>query len=376
MNRPPKRTPIPHHYGLCTNKNSPYWFVVYRDERNRRLKKSTKIRINEPNSHTRARQIGQGIVDGVAVIQRGISVPERSRELYDEALRAHGLATITAPPFAQWCAKWLAAQKGAVAESTLKRYRNCCDALTKYLRSINRLQAPISDLESADINGFRDWLAAEHAPNTTNFAVRIARMIFAAAEAEGLVSRNVARTVRVLKVVKTEKGIFTPEEVALLVSTAEPEWQTLILLAYFSSQRLTDCARLEWEAIDLEHRVIRFRARKTGTVVDCPIHSQLFEHLQRLEPRTGPACPELSRKAANLLSAKFARLMRRCGLDGNRTFHSLRHGAISSMLNAGIDASTRRKISGHSDVVMHESYSDPDWRNKVAAIESIGALPR
>ena len=70
-----------------------------------------------------------------------------------------------------------------------------------------------------------------------------------------------------------ERGTFTPAEVKMLVDTAEGEWKTLILLAYFTGARLCDCCRMAWADVDLGAGTLTYTQAKTGEKVTVPLHT-------------------------------------------------------------------------------------------------------
>jgi integrase len=229
-------------------------------------------------------------------------------------------------------------------------------------------------------------LAAGRSSTTVNFYVHVTRMIFGEAEASGLIQRNPAKVVKVVKIMKgekVEKDVFTPAEVAALVAASpSEEWKLLILAGFFTSQRLGNLVRLQHSDVDLEKGAISFVQQKTGIAVLVPIHPQLREHLKTED--TGPVFPELSKRRIEGLSGTFAKvIMRDAGIDRDRqdgqrvsrkSFHSLRHSSISAMLDANVPEEVRGKISGHSSSAIHGKYSHETWRAMSAAIESISAV--
>ncbi|HWL07138.1 MAG TPA: hypothetical protein VNQ76_01880 [Planctomicrobium sp.] len=60
--------------------------------------------------------------------------------------------------------------------------------------------------------------------------------------------------------------------------------QTLIVLAYFTGQRPGDLIDIEWSAIQAD--MVTVHQKKTGRLVDRPLHPVIVDHLNRLH-RTG-----------------------------------------------------------------------------------------
>jgi integrase len=387
MSANPKRIPIKNHFGLVKHPNSPYWFVYYRDARNRRLKTSTKVRIDAPNSRQLARQMGESIVAGVEVIRNNVDAPGRLKEIYDRMLKASGQTVLDLPTVEDWFVRWISNQKSSVSPSSLQRYQIVADALSGYLKRVNRLKIPITEITSGDITAFRDSMAAGRSSTTVNFYVHVTRMIFGGAVETGLLQRNPAKVVKVVKTMKGEKivkDVFTPAEVAALVAASPSnEWKLLILAAYFTSQRLGDIVRLQWADVNLEKNAIGFCQQKTGTVLSVPIHPQLLEHLKAGTSERPEVFPELSKRRIDGLSSAFKTIMKSANIDGDRqdgqrtdrkTFHSLRHSSISAMLDGNVSEEVRRKISGHSSSAIHGKYSHETRRAMDAAINSIPAV--
>jgi integrase len=63
----------------------------------------------------------------------------------------------------------------------------------------------------------------------------------------------------------------------MLVDTAEGEWKLLILFAYFTGARLSDCCRMQWDGVDLAGETLTYMQAKTGAKVTAPLHLDLLE---------------------------------------------------------------------------------------------------
>ena len=75
-----------------------------------------------------------------------------------------------------------------------------------------------------------------------------------------------------------------------VVDTAEGEWKLLIMLAYFTGARLSDCARMQWDGVDLGEGTLTYTQAKTGAKVFTPLHPDL---LAALNKRAGTDKPEV-----------------------------------------------------------------------------------
>ena len=152
----------------------------------------------------------------------------------------------------KWLGKWLANEKSAVSDATLTRYRQ---VVADFLDGIG----PVADqrleaVTSEHVLRHREQLESEgRAPATVNFTVkRVLKRGFKAAIDEGIVARNPCATVRLIQDRdKTDKHVFSPEQVSKLVEAAEGDWKGLIISAFYTGGRLSDLARLTWSNIDL-----------------------------------------------------------------------------------------------------------------------------
>jgi len=170
-------------------------------------------------------------------------------------------------------------------------------------------------------------------------------------------------------------GRFTQDDIQKLLAAAPSlEWQTLILLGYFSGARLRDCVRMAWENIKPDKELIEYVQMKTGKKVSVPMHFHLLEHLNFLSTfgTVGFLCPKLAGKGTGGrrgLSETFKRVVQKAGLDpmtvqgkgirkfSRRSFHSLRHSFNSALANEGVSQEVRMQLTGHATPPMNSQYT-------------------
>jgi integrase len=180
-----------------------------------------------------------------------------------------------------------------------------------------------------------------------------------------------------------------------LIGAAESEdWKGAILCGYYTGLRLRDVADLQWNAINSEEQKITVTTRKTRKDVTVPIHPQFASWLQEQTRGIGkaPVFPALAGKSGagkSGLSMQFKRIMERAGIRGrllreangegrsqsSLSFHSLRHGFVSAMANAGVSQEIRQKLTGHASPQMNAQYTHHELealRTAVSVIPSIG----
>src|SRR5206468_10967348 len=116
------------------------------------------------------------------------------------------------------------------------------------------------------------------------------------------------------------KHVFTPEQVSALVKAATGDWAGLILMGFYTGQRLGDCANVRWRDIDLvsEIKTIRFEQGKGGKEVLTVIHPALEDYLLSLPtPKSDEAFvfPSLAQRDASALSKHFGKIMGRAHIE-------------------------------------------------------------
>lgn len=73
------------------------------------------------------------------------------------------------------------------------------------------------------------------------------------------------------------------------------------------------------------------------------------------------------------ISKPFRRVVEAAGLDSKKIIrHTLRHTAISHLVQAGVDLPTVKKISGHKTLVMVERYAHANKSHVDDALNRLG----
>jgi len=378
---------------LWKRPESKYWVGCYTCADGRQLKRSTR-----ETDKRKARIICDAWEQAESLGSAGLlTSKEQLRIVLEQTfhrLTGEEIENVTA---SEWLSRWLKAEEGAVAETTFKKYAQVVSAFLAFLGT--RSHVALEAITTDDFLRYRDYLLSQGlTPRTVNITVRkILNRPFAAAVQEGFLKRNPISSIRHLRDVAVEKGVFTPEQITRLLGLADRDWQGLILAGYYTGARLGDLARLTWSAVDLAERSISFTQKKTGARLKVPIHSELEEYLlSGSVPDDGrkPLFPKLYHlrgSGKTGLSSSFRRLMDRAGIDAGvarvkageagrnvslLSFHSLRHSFTSALANAGVSAELRQKITGHADAKSHAIYSHHEFEVVRQSLETIARLPK
>jgi integrase len=378
---------------------SPYWYASYRLADGRWAFKSTKQKEKK-----QAEQKLRAFEDIEEAARRGEATRDHLIAIVNQTLRRMGYREVERITVGAWLDRWIETEKGAVADSTIERYRQIVRDFKESLGA--RVKVRLEAITTEDITKFRDELLAKGlSPYTVNLNVRkILKRPFKLAIDEGWIQRNPVAVVRQIRGTTAEKGVFTPQQVALLLETAEGDWKGMILAGYYTGARLSDLARLRWSNVNLNEKdkTITFWQKKTEgkspkAKVKIPIHPELEEYLisgPLSDNPNAPVFPQLHQKPGSGksgLSMAFKRIMQRAGIDGGiirerrgaagrsvsaLSFHSLRHSFNSALANAGVSQELRQKLTGHASEAMNTLYTHHELQTIRNAVASISRLPK
>ena len=375
---------------------TPFWIACFNgvgsDGKVRRLKRSTK---------TTDRKLAQRLADEWEALEK-LAGEKRLTESQCRKVIAQMYERTVGEPLhfktaREYLTEWVESKKN---ETELRAWLKYDQIVTDFLAHIGvKADRLLREITPADIRSYRDALKRKGlAAPTVNHAVKILRMPFRAAHDAGYIdiNPNTKNTVRPVKdeARNVEKDVFTREQLSELVKAAPSEdWTGAILCGYYTGLRLRDIADLQWSAVDLEGRIIKVTTRKTGKTVTVPIHPQFAAWLDKQTRGIGkaPVFPTLAGKAGggkSGLSMAFRRIMERAKIKGrllreangvgrsqsSLSFHSLRHGFVSAMANAGVAQELRQKLTGHASAEMNAQYTHHELESLRAAVSVIPSI--
>lgn len=296
--------------------------------------------------------------------------------------------TLLAPSVEDYLNDWLKGIKTRNRAATIQRYDK---TVRLFLEGLNgKAKQPVTAVTPKDIESFLNCrLESGVAPQTAIIDLKTLNTAFRRADAYGIIVKNPVAAVRPPKTDRSEREVFTHEEVQKILEAAPSvEWQTLIVLGYFIGARLSDCVNMKWENIHAEEGVIIYRQQKTGKKVIVPMHLHVLRHLKSTSTfgTEGFLCPKLAGKGTggkHGLSEGFIRIVIKAGLDPmvvegkgvrrftRRSFHSLRHSFNSILANVGVSQEVRMKLTGHQSKPMNERYTHLQMETLKNAMDAV-----
>jgi integrase len=230
---------------------------------------------------------------------------------------------------------------------------------------------------------------------SVNVELKALRAAFNTARRRGYITSNPAEGCEAAPNDGETKRVFTRTEIdALLKATKQQkEWKTAILLGLFTGMRLQDVLKIKWNNLDFAAHTAtvtpqkQARTKKARTIV-VPLPDQVENAILDL-PTTSkepdafvlPKLAKMKSGGANGASSRFNRILEAAGIDrvelrpkqntdpdnqskGRRicgkSFHSLRHTAVSALANAGIPEDVRMRLVGHENVDVNRRYTKQD----------------
>lgn len=356
--------------------------------------KATEIRIKEDPKGKKAQVICEGWQQAETLLLNGEISQDRILDLYNDTLKRAGLKQIDAPSVGRWMKDWLGSKRN-IADSTRLGYEQ---AVREFLEFLGTGQSrKLENITEKDIDRFADHLLSDgRSPNTVNKLIRkYLSGPFEKARKSGKIKYNPIQATDPLEREEHVKDVFSGEQVAKLVNSAEGDWRGAILMAYGTGARLQDVCNLRWSSLDLDNGLVAFKERKGKRKALIGLHPDFAGWVSTADPSDDPNAflfPTLANRSGagrNGLSKAFDRIMERAGVAGqilkvaNRngrsvrslSFHSFRHTAASSVFNAESLKEAARRVTNHAKGGVIDRYLHADVEAIKAAVNSIPRLP-
>lgn len=150
-----------------------------------------------------------------------------------------------------------------------------------------------------------------------------------------------------------------------------------VVIALATSMRRMEILTIRKENVDVDRRIIYIPKAKAGAR-EQPITQQLADYLRQILGASDASSPWLfpsvSSNEGHTVDVKkaFKRVVAAAGLDPKEIcIHTLRHTAISHLVQAGIDLPTVKRISGQKTLAMVERYSHQNGAHIQAAMDAL-----
>ncbi len=225
---------------------------------------------------------------------------------------------------------------------------------------------PISDIHKPDVIRWRDTLSSSVSATFVNSLVGTLSSAFSWFVDQRWLESNPCHRVKLLvRPVKLFPWLQSTEQINRLLSECTPNICTLVAVLVGTGMRLDEALHLQWDDIDLDHRLITVhRGRrgmpKSGKMRRVPIFDSVLPVLRSMRLARGANVllwpggkPGRARSQAAVWKP-FKRAVDHAGLPDALRIHDLRHSFASLFLLDGGDIFKLSKILGHSSVTITE----------------------
>jgi integrase len=329
-----KTSRIPIYAGIHHGKES-YLIAYYADGTRKRerfptleaARKRAKEKIQELAKGTAhvenltPRQI-LAVADAVDLLKSvGVSLSQVAREYVEafEILRRQPLIAEAAKHYASYLERKRTMQAmkfSAVVDEFLKAIetkgrsaRYIEDCTSRLSRAAKAFRGYIQRITASDIE---NWLDSIKASGRTRNNYRSALCtLFSFARSRGYLPRN-ERTEAEMTMKASDRGrdisIYTPKELAVMLTGIEPKFLPLVALGAFAGLRTAEIHRLEWQDVDLHagHIIVVKHKAKTGQRRIVPVLPALRAWLSSIADKGGPIVPRYSGDAPLLRAFRQA----------------------------------------------------------------------
>jgi len=217
-------------------------------------------------------------------------------------------------------------------------------------------------------------------PGTINRELAVLSHLFNKALEWGWLDRHPAK----IKRFKEGGGrivYLTVEQVAQLIeatkASSSPQLYPFVVIGLETSMRLSEILSIRREHIDIERRVIWIPKAKAGQreqPITAHLARFLADYIKALPLGIPWLFPSPASKSGHTIDIRkpFIKTVIEAGLDPKHVVrHTLRHTAITHLVQAGIDLPTVKRISGHKTLAMVERYSHQNGQHIQAAMDRL-----
>ena len=228
--------------------------------------------------------------------------------------------------------------------------------------------AALESISSFQVEEFKSQCLKEGtSPSTVNRYLAVLSHLLNKALEWGWINKLPAR-IRKYKENPGRIHYLTQDQVGQLLKAAKEDEHPFILpfiiIGLETGMRRMEILSIRIENIDLLRRVIFIPQAKSGAR-EQPISAHLTEFLgrhlrQAVQSGQQWLFPSSTSKAGHMVAIEktFRRVVKAAGFDPTKILrHTLRHTAITHLVQAGVDLPTVKRISGHKTLQMVERYA-------------------
>ena len=252
--------------------------------------------------------------------------------------------------------------------------------LTQHLRPFFG-STPLNKIASFDVERYkRTRVHAGAAPATVNRELAVLSQLLNKSIEWGWIKSTAVK----IKGFKEKNGrivYLTKKQCADLLTAASQDQNenvhAFVMVGLHTGMRHSEILKIRRENVDTDRRLIWIPKAKAGAR-EQPITQELAVYLdarmQMLAPGSPWLFPSLASKDGHVHTIRkaFRRSVKQAGLDPDGiTPHTLRHTAVTHLVQAGVDLPTVQRISGHKTLSMVARYAHQNGSHIQAAMDKL-----
>lgn len=223
----------------------------------------------------------------------------------------------------------------------------------------------LHEIHKPDVVRWRDQISTEVSAATVNTMLGTLSSAFSWFVDQRWIERNPCHRVKnLVKPAKVFPWLQSSEQVTRLIAECSPLIRDLVAVLVGTGMRIDEALHLQWDDIDMEHRLITVHRGKkgmpkSGRLRRVPIFDSVLLVLRAMRLARGSNVllwpgREGKPRSQSPIWKQFKPAVERAGFDGRMRIHDLRHSFASLFLLDGGDIFKLSRILGHSSVTITE----------------------
>jgi integrase len=268
-----------------------------------------------------------------------------------------------------------------VAKETYRCYRVTFEALIRVISDKR-----INEIYPVDIENFKTARIKEGLSNySINSDLRNIKAMFNKFVEFGLLEFIRFSGVKYLKVIKKDFAFSTVEINLILNAISDIKLKQIVRMTLLTASRIGEVLNIKIGDIDFSNRVINIYQKKSNRIKTIPINNNIGDLLNEILSSDNNVLEMRDRNEylfynhyrdiktlplrADVVSKQFKRILKKLGIKGK--FHSLRHSAITQMINDGNPLTTVMKVAGHCNISTTMNYVKTGDSEILKAVNSL-----
>jgi integrase len=240
---------------------------------------------------------------------------------------------------------------------------------------------PIAKLSTFDVDRYKKYRKDDSASDgTINRELAVLSHLFSKSIEWGWLSHKQI-VIKKFKETSSRITYLTEQQINRLLDAAYHDQSSVvyrfILIGLGTSMRRSEILSVKIQDIDLDRMMIHIPKAKAGTR-EQPITSSLAIYLESVIENAVPGqvwlFPSDKSQTGHTVNMEKAwrRIVEAAGLDVTQVVrHTLRHTAITHLVQSGVDLPTVKRISGHKTLAMVERYSHQNGEHIQVAMDKL-----